>query len=65
MQKQTLTISFATTDMSSYDEEQAAYIMEAGDYIIRVGNSSRNTVAAAVITLDRTVITSSSPPVGA
>ena len=57
MQKQTLTITFATTDMSSYDEEQAAYIMEAGDYIIRVGNSSRNTVAAAVITLDRTVIT--------
>ena len=56
-QSQTLTISFKTTEMSSYDEAQAAYVMEAGDYVIRVGNSSRNTEPAAVITLDETVIT--------
>ncbi len=57
MQSQTLTISFDAAEMSSYDEEQAAYVMEAGDYVIRVGNSSRNTEPAAVITLDRDVIT--------
>ncbi|MBE6949226.1 MAG: glycoside hydrolase [Ruminococcaceae bacterium] len=51
-EKQTLTLTFATEDMSSYDEELAAYIMEDGQYIIRVGNSSRNTVVAATATLD-------------
>ncbi len=56
-ESQTLTIAFNTTDLSSYSEEKAAYIVEAGDYIIRVGNSSRNTVPAAVITVDETVIT--------
>lgn len=43
--------------MSSYSEEKAAYIMEAGDYVVRVGNSSRNTKAAAVISLDETAVT--------
>ena len=56
-ESQTMDISFLTTEMSSYSEEKAAYIMEAGDYIIRVGNSSRNTEPAAVITLDESVIT--------
>jgi len=51
-EKQTLTLTFATEDMSSYDEELAAYIVEDGQYIIRVGNSSRNTVVAATATLD-------------
>ncbi len=54
---QVLTLRFDLTDMSSYSMEKAAYIMEAGDYIIRVGNSSRNTEAVAKITLDETAIT--------
>ncbi len=54
---QTLTISYKTTEMSSYSEDKAAYILEAGDYTVRVGNSSRNTVPAAVITLDAEAIT--------
>lgn len=45
-----MTISFNTSEMSSYSEDKAAYIMEAGDYVIRVGNSSRNTTPAAVLT---------------
>ena len=56
-ESQSLTISFATTEMSSYDETSAAYLMEKGDYIIRVGNSSRNTTAAGIVRLDETVIT--------
>lgn len=56
-ESQTLTISYNTTEMSSYSEEKAAYIMEAGDYVVRVGNSSRNTKAAAVISLDETAVT--------
>lgn len=48
--------TYKTTEMSSYSMEKAAYEMEAGDYVIRVGNSSRNT-KAAVIKLNETVIT--------
>lgn len=56
-ESQTMTISFKTSEMSSYSEEKAAYIMEAGDYVVRVGNSSRNTTPAAVISLDQEAIT--------
>lgn len=56
-ESQTVTVTFATEDLSSYYEEQAAYIIEAGDYTIRVGNSSRNTVEAATITVDEDVVT--------
>ncbi|NYC51648.1 glucan-binding YG repeat protein [Clostridium beijerinckii] len=56
-QSQTITISYDTSEMSSYSEDDAAYIMEKGNYIIRVGNSSRNTHVGAVLTLDETVTT--------
>ena len=56
-ESQILTMTFRTADMSSYSEEKAAYVMEAGEYVIRVGNSSRDTGTAAVIELDRSVIT--------
>ena len=56
-ERQVLSISFDTADMSSYDESQAAYVMEAGEYILRVGNCSRNTHVAAVLTLAETAIT--------
>lgn len=55
--KQTLTISFDTKEMGSYDTEKAAYVMEDGNYIIRVGNSSRNTHVAAKLNLVADVIT--------
>lgn len=56
-ESQTLTLSYNTTDMSAYSEELAAYIMEAGDYVVRVGNSSRNTSAEAIVRLDKTCTT--------
>ena len=54
---QTLTIRFDTTQMSSYDASRAAYVMDAGDYLIRVGDSSRSTSVAAKLRLSHTVIT--------
>lgn len=54
---ETLTISFPTASLSSYSEEKAAWVMEAGSYIIRVGNSSRNTKVVAKLELDKAVIT--------
>ncbi len=55
--QETLELTFSVTDLASYSEERAAWILEAGEYVIRVGTDSRNTAAATVLTLDRTVET--------
>lgn len=54
---QTLEITFPTASMASYDEERAAYILEPGEYVIRVGSNSRNTHIAAVLKLGEEVVT--------
>ena len=36
-------LSFPLERVASYDEKKAAYVLEEGEYILRVGNSSRNT----------------------
>lgn len=51
-------ITFDITGFASYDEETASYILEKGEYIIRLGNSSRNTQPVAVIQLDETATVS-------
>ncbi|MQS89776.1 glycoside hydrolase family 3 protein [Companilactobacillus mishanensis] len=56
-QSQTLALSFPIYNMASYDTSTASYIMDAGDYIIRIGNSSRNTHVAAVLNLPEKVTT--------
>lgn len=53
---ETLKISFRLSDLSSYDTERSAYILESGNYVIRVGNSSIDTVVAAVVKLDEEVV---------
>lgn len=44
-------------DMASYSEADAAWILEQGNYILRLGNSSRNTQPIALIKLEETVRT--------
>lgn len=56
-EKQALTLCFGIKEMASYDAVESAWILEKGDYVIRVGNSSRNTAAAAVLNLAQTVKT--------
>ncbi|MBE6866294.1 MAG: hypothetical protein E7492_04965, partial [Ruminococcaceae bacterium] len=51
-------ITFDIAKFASYDEETASYMLEKGEYIVRVGNSSRNTQPAAVIVLDETAVVS-------
>ena len=48
---------FALKDLASFDEEQDAWILEAGTYTVRVGNCSRNTAVAGTFTQDETIIT--------
>ena len=57
-EKGRVNISFDLTKFASFDEETASYILEKGEYIVRVGNSSRNTQPAAVIVLDETAVVS-------
>lgn len=53
---ETLSISFAMESLASYDAESSCRILEAGNYILRVGNSSRNTEVVGAVCLDETVI---------
>ena len=52
-----VSVTFRVKDIASYDEEAAAWILEKGNYIIRVGNSSVNTQIAAMAVLSETVTT--------
>lgn len=55
-EKAEVSISFNMADLASYDSEQAAYILEKGYYIVRIGNSSVDTTVCGIILLDDTVI---------
>ncbi len=54
---QVLTIAFDTTAMSSYSEARSAYVLDPGDYLIRVGDSSRSTHVAARVHIPRLIVT--------
>lgn len=56
-ESQEISAVFKLSDMASYDEGSESYILERGDYIIYVGNSSREVQPAGVITLSETVTT--------
>ncbi len=47
-----VTVTFDTASMASYCESCAAYILEPGEYKVRVGNCSRNTCIAGIVSLD-------------
>ncbi len=52
-----VTIQFEMSDLASYDTEQMSYILEQGEYTLRLGNSSVNTETIAVVKLDDTIKT--------
>ena len=56
-EEELLTVDFSIPSLASYDEELAAWVLEAGSYEIRVGTHSRNTHIAAALELDETVLT--------
>jgi len=56
-EKEALTVKFRLSDIAAFDYEKSCYTLEKGDYRIRVGTSSRDTVPAFVIRLDRDVTT--------
>ncbi|SOD73590.1 beta-glucosidase [Jatrophihabitans sp. GAS493] len=56
-QSQVLTLTYDTTQMSSYNPTSSAYLMDPGAYVVRVGDSSRDTHVAAQLDLKSGVAT--------
>ncbi|MDO4285039.1 MAG: glycoside hydrolase family 3 C-terminal domain-containing protein [Eubacteriales bacterium] len=53
-ESQQIELSFDLRDLAGYEEADASWILEQGEYIVRIGDSSRSTKAAAVIELEET-----------
>ena len=53
-----LTLSFDLKDLASFRESDGCYVLEAGDYILRLGNSSRNTEVVGVLELNGEAVVS-------
>jgi len=53
-----LELSFDLRSLASYREYDASYVLEAGEYILRLGNSSRNTVIVGALLLEKDVVVS-------
>ncbi|MDR2930452.1 MAG: glycoside hydrolase family 3 C-terminal domain-containing protein [Propionibacteriaceae bacterium] len=56
-QCQRVTITFPASQMASFDQNASAWMLQAGDYLIRVGDSSRSTAIAGKISLSQQVVT--------
>jgi beta-glucosidase len=54
-ESQVLTLNFPVSALAFYDEKKAAWRADAGEYLLRIGNSSRNTTVAAVLELEEDV----------
>lgn len=50
-------IAFDMKNMASYDEDMASYILEEGLYILRIGNSSRDTEVCAALQINTEIVT--------
>ena len=57
-ERQQLQLSFDLRSVASYREYDACYVLEKGEYILRLGNSSRNTMVVGVLLLEEEVIVS-------
>lgn len=56
-EKQTVKLTFSMTDLASYDEKRAAWILERGEYLLRLGNSSRDTNVCAIVSVPEPLVT--------
>lgn len=54
---ETVSLAFDIQDVASYREDDAAFVLEKGDYILRLGTSSRDTSAVAAVVLDDDIVT--------
>ena len=55
-EKETVTLCFDFKDLASYSEARASWILEAGDFVLRLGTSSRDTCIVGSVSLSETVV---------
>ncbi len=60
---ETLSLACDLRELAAYRESDSSYILEPGDYIVRLGNSSRHTAVVAVLALDREIVVSRHTPI--
>lgn len=51
-----LELRFSLRELSVYNEEKAAWILRAGNYVLRLGNASDNVTAVQLLTLNQEAI---------
>ena len=56
--RQELSLTFDLKNIASYREADGCYVLEKGEYLLRLGNSSRNTVVVGVVELTEELIVS-------
>ena len=56
--REELKLSFDLRDLASYRESDGCYVLEKGEYILRLGNSSRNTVPVGIVEVAQEIIVS-------
>ena len=61
-EEETVEAAFDLRDLAAYDTARSAWILEAGDYVLRVGNCSDSARPAAILRLDREVVTLQAHP---
>ena len=52
-----LTLAFDLREHAAYDEGRSAFVLEPGDYLLRLGRDSRSTSVAACVHLDGEAVT--------
>lgn len=55
-ESQEVKLTFALSELAGYDAEAACYVLEEGDYVLRLGTSSIETTVCGVAKLDRDVV---------
>lgn len=55
-QSEYVRISLPAVRLASYSEWESAWVLEAGEYLVRVGNSSRNTRIGAVLSVQEKIL---------
>ena len=55
-EKEQVKIWIPWRELAVYDEERAAWVIESGDYLLKMGNSSRNTFVKGLICVEKTIL---------
>lgn len=63
-ESQTVEITFSMEYCTSYDEELAAFILEAGEYLVQIGSSSADVVPVAAVRIPETMVVSRHKNIG-